>query len=145
MFLNLGVVVASFPSAPIFASMTSIVVETKLLPIFALQHAVFYSLNTVFSHMPIMTYKILKLYLSGRFNITFCFSLFVLHYNLNHGRVHIKFLMFFTSLRQSMNWGFFAVLVYLYFCFNADSRMNNPSETSKPSMESGDGNTGKKL
>uniref|UniRef100_A0A8C0ER86 POU domain protein n=1 Tax=Bubo bubo TaxID=30461 RepID=A0A8C0ER86_BUBBB len=37
---------------------------------------------------------------------------------------------------------FLSVLVYLYFCFNADSRMNNPSETSKPSMESGDGNTG---
>lgn len=73
MFLNLDVVVASFPPAPVFASMTYIVLKTKFLPIFALQHAVFYSLNTVFSHMPIMTYKILKLYLSGRFNIMFRF------------------------------------------------------------------------
>lgn len=55
--------------------------------------------------------------------------------------------MFCTSLGQEgikKFWDIFPVLVSLYFCFHADSRMNNPSENSKPSMESGDGNAGKK-
>lgn len=73
MFLNLDVVIVPHPHPLFFPSMTLIVLKIKLLPIFAFQHAVFYSLNTMFSCMGIMTYKILKQYLSGRFSIVFCF------------------------------------------------------------------------